>query len=598
MSQAKTDNLQALRHSTEHVLTQAMQRLYPNKFLMAMGPATDDGFYFDFEPLGDFKISENDLPTIEAEMQKIINENLPIIQKEISLSEAETLFKDNPYKMEWLSSIHDRNEPISIYWTGQDFFDLCKGPHVASTGQIKAFKLTSIAGAYWHGDANNQMLTRIYGTAFPSPKELDDHLKNIQEAQKRDHRKIGKELDLFSIDESVGPGLILWHPKLSLVREQIELYWRQEHRRRGYEYVYTPHIGQSNLWETSGHLKTFKEGLYPPMSMKTKSEEEDTTYYVKPMSCPFHIRIYKSHPRSYRDLPIRWSELGTVYRYEESGVLHGMLRVRGFTQDDAHIICREDQFVNEVNGILDFALEMNKTFGFDKLNVYLSVRDPQNKDKYIGEERIWRLAESTLEEILKKRDMKFKKDIGGAKFYGPAIDLKAVDAMGREWQGTTIQLDMNEPARFNMTYTGTDGEERTPIMIHRTLLGSMERFVATLIEQYAGAFPVWLSPTQVEVIPITDDQLPYAQKIKQELDATDIRSHINDRPETMQNKIREAAFAKIPYMLIIGRREADSTDLSVSVRQRDGQDLGSMPLSQFLDQVKKQISQKSLNLIK
>ncbi|MFA6369225.1 MAG: threonine--tRNA ligase [Candidatus Shapirobacteria bacterium] len=590
------NDLQSIRHSAEHVLTQAMNRLYPNKFLMAMGPATNDGFYFDFETLNDFKVSEKDFPIIEAEMAKIIKENLPIIRQEISIDDAKKLFINNPYKMEWLNSIKDRGEKIIIYKTGDEFIDLCAGPHVRYTKNIKAFKLISIAGAYWHGDEKNKMLTRIYGTAFESKEELKKYLNNLEEAKKRDHRKIGKDLDLFSIDEQVGPGLILWHPKLSIVREEIENYWRQEHRKHGYQYVYTPHVGQSNLWETSGHLVSFKDGLFPSMSMSTKTKEENVIYYVKPMSCPFHIRIYKSRPRSYRELPLRWCELGSVYRYEESGVLHGMLRVRGFTQDDAHIICREDQFVDEVNSILDFALSMNKTFGYDKLNVYLSVRDPKNKTKYVGEERIWQLAENTLKDILDKRKIKYQTDIGGAKFYGPAIDLKAVDAMDREWQGTTIQLDMNEPSRFEMSYVGDDGKEHTPIMLHRTLLGSMERFVGTLIEHYAGAFPMWLAPVQVKIIPITDEQQEYAQKIEKELKENNIRVEIDDKSETMQNKIRNAATEKVPYMIIIGGREAENK--TVSVRQRDGQDLGSMSLVDFIKEINSQITKKSLDLIK
>ena len=591
----QNSNLITLRHSAEHVLTQAMRRLYPGKFLAAMGPATDEGFYFDFDSVGDFKISEENFPEIEAEMQKITKENLPIIRQEISLKEAKEIFKDNPYKMEWLESITNRNEIITTY-TIDDFIDLCAGPHVESTGGIKAFKLLSIAGAYWHGDEKNKMLTRIYGTAFDSKEELEKYLNNIEEAKKRDHRKIGKELDLFSIDNYVGPGLILWHPKLSIVREEIENYWRQEHRHQGYQYIYTPHVGLSNLWEKSGHLVSFKENMFPPMSMAAKDKNEDTTYYVKPMSCPFHIQIYKSRPRSYRELPLRWCELGSVYRYEESGVLHGMLRVRGFTQDDAHIICRQDQFVEEVNKILDFALSINKTFGFEKLNTYLSIRGPKDKDKYIGEEKIWNLAEKTLEEILTKRKIKFKKDIGGAKFYGPAIDLKAVDSMGREWQGTTIQLDMNLPSRFKMTYIGDDGQEHTPIMLHRTLLGSMERFVGTLIEQFAGAFPIWLSPVQVKIIPITDKQLEYAQQIYSALQKNNIRVEIDDKAETMQNKIRSATAEKIPYMIIIGGREVEQH--CISVRQRDGQDLGTMPIDQFLNEILNQITTKNLNLIK
>ena len=590
----KTD-LHPLRHSAEHILTLAMLRLYPNKFLPAMGPSTDDGFYFDFDSVGDLKISEDDFPKIEAEMAKIIKENLPIIKQKISLDEAKKIFADNPYKIEWLESIKNRDEVITTYSIGE-FVDLCAGPHVDSTSKIGTFKLLSIAGAYWHGDSTKCMLTRIYGTTFENKQDLEKYLTNIEEAKKRDHRKIGKDLDLFSIDEQVGPGLILWHPKLSIVREEIENYWRQEHRRRDYQYVYTPHVGLSNLWETSGHLASFKDGIFPPMSMATKNKDEDTTYYVKPMSCPFHVQIYKSRPRSYRELPLRWCELGSVYRYEESGVLHGMLRVRGFTQDDAHIICRQDQFIEEVNKILDFALEINKTMGFEKLNTYLSVRGQKDQDKYIGDEKIWDLAEKTLEEILVKRKIDFKKDIGGAKFYGPAIDLKAIDSMGREWQGTTIQLDMNLPSRFKMTYVGEDGQEHTPIMLHRTLLGSMERFVGTLIEHYAGAFPTWLAPVQVEIIPITDNQLEYAQQIGKTLRENDIRVEIDDKSETMQNKIRNAAGEKIPYMIIIGGREAENQ--TISVRQRDGQDLGTMTISEFTDKIKEQITSKSLTLIK
>jgi len=588
--------LQSLRHSAEHILTQAMERLYPNQFLMAMGPATDDGFYFDFEPTGDFKINETDFPKIEAEMTKIVKENLPIIKKEISLDEAKKIFKDNPYKMEWLNSIKNRGEVISIYQTGDEFVDLCAGPHVRYTSQVKAFKLLSVAGAYWHGDENNKMLTRIYGTAFENKKELDQYLWQIEEAKKRDHRKLGNELDLFSISESIGPGLILWHPKLSIIREEIENYWRSEHRKQGYQYVFTPHIGMSNLWETSGHLGFYQDSMYPPMLMKQKSNNENNEYYVKPMSCPFHIQIYKSRPRSYRELPLRWCELGSVYRYEESGVLHGMLRVRGFTQDDAHIICREDQFVEEINNILDFALSMNKTFGYNQLNVYLSIRGSTNTNKYVGDQKVWNLAEKTLEEVLTNRKIKFQKDIGGAKFYGPAIDLKAVDAMGREWQGTTIQLDMNLPMRFDMKYIGQDGQEHTPIMIHRTLLGSMERFVGTLIEHYAGAFPLWLSPMQVKIIPITDNQLKYAQQIETKLKENHIRVEIDDKSETMQNKIRTATSEKIPYLIIVGAREIENQ--TISVRQRDGQDLGTMKLTDFISQIKDQITNKALNLIK
>jgi threonyl-tRNA synthetase len=595
-NELKNDPLMPLRHSAEHVLHCVMQRLYP-ELKRVMGPPIEDGFYFDFDLA--YKVTPEDLPKIEAEMQKMIDANLPIVRKEVSVEEAKKLFADNMYKLDNIKEIESRGEKASIYITGEPKgpyydVDLCAGPHVESTGKIKAFKLLSVAGAYYKGDEKNKMLQRIYGTAFDSKEGLDEYLHNQEEAKKRDHRKLGKELDLFSIDDYVGPGLILWHPKLSVVREEIELYWRQEHRKHGYEYVYTPHVGLSNLWQTSGHLDFFKAEMYPQMSMAAKSEDEQTSYYVKPMSCPFHVRIYKSRPRSYKELPIRWCELGNVYRYEASGVLHGMLRVRGFTQDDAHIICREDQFVEEVNSILDFALEMNKTLGFDKLNVYLSVRDPENKTKYVGEERVWQLAEKTLEEILVKRNVAFKKDVGGAKFYGPAIDLKAVDAIGREWQGTTIQLDMNLPARFGMTYINQTGSEVTPIMLHRTLLGSMERFVGTLIEHYGGAFPVWLAPVQVAIVPISEKNNVYAQKVSALLKQQNIRVEVDTRDETMQAKIRDAQMQKIPYMLVLGGKE--EAEGSVNVRLRDGKTVGMIKIEEFVQRVAQKYLTKALDL--
>jgi len=595
-NELKNDPLMPLRHSAEHVLHCVMQRLYPD-LKKVMGPPIEDGFYFDFDL--DYKISPDDLPKIEAEMQKMIDANLPIVKKEVSVEKAKKEFGDNWYKLENIKEIESRGEKVSTYVTGtpeSPYYDvdLCAGPHVESTGRIKAFKLLSVAGAYYKGDEKNKMLQRIYGAAFDSKEALDAYLHNLEEAKKRDHRKLGKELDLFSIDEYVGPGLILWHPKLSVVREEIELYWRQEHRKRGYEYVYTPHVGLASLWQTSGHLDFFKEGMYPQMSMGSKSEDEQTTYYVKPMNCPFHVRIYKSRPRSYRELPIRWCELGSVYRYEESGVLHGMLRVRGFTQDDAHIICREDQFVEEVNSILDFGLEINRILGFDKLNVYLSMRDPENKSKYVGEERVWQLAEKTLEEILVKRNIEFKKDVGGAKFYGPAIDLKAVDVIGREWQGTTIQLDMNLPARFGMAYIDQNGKEVAPIMLHRTLLGSMERFVGTLIEHFGGAFPVWLAPVQVAIIPISEKNNEYAQKVSKILKQQNIRVEVDERDEMMQAKIRDAQMKKVPYMLVVGTKE--ESEETVNVRLRDGKTLGMIKTEEFTQRVAQKYLTKGLDL--
>lgn len=572
---------------------QAVKELFP-KVHLAMGPATDDGFYCDFDPNGE-KVTEEDLPKIEARMRDLIKLDLPITKVEIAEKEARDLFKDNPYKLEWIADFAKESKTLTVYWTGKpgeknSMVDLCRGPHVASTGKVGVIKLLSVAGAYWHGDEKNKMLTRIYGTAFPSQEELDKYLWQIEEAKKRDHRKIGRDLDLFSVDDYVGPGLILWHPKLSIVREEIELYWRREHRKKGYQYIYTPHVGKDNLWKTSGHLEFFKEGMYPPMAMAEKDKADDSAYYVKPMSCPFHVRIYKQRPRSYRELPLRWCELGNVYRYEESGVLHGMLRVRGFTQDDAHVICREDQFVEEVNKILDFALEMNHVFGFDDLKVYLSVRNMTAIDKYVGEPRVWDLSEKTLEEILDKRNIKYQKDIGGAKFYGPAIDLKAVDAMGREWQGTTIQLDMNLPSRFGMTYIDQYGKEIVPIMIHRTLLGAMERFVGTLIEQYAGAFPPWLAPEQVIILPVSDKSMDYAHQCESVLKSVEIRASVDERPERLQAKIRDAEMQKIPYMLIVGPKEAESE--SVSVRLRGERDKGSMKLDEFVRLIQEDIQTK------
>ncbi len=578
-----------LNHSASHVLAQAMQKLFP-KAKLGIGPAIENGFYYDFDL--DNKISEQDLEKISDEMTKIIEQDLPIISKEISINEAKELFESQPFKLELIDDLSlEGIKSVSVYYTGNKFFDLCKGPHLKSTGEIKALKLNSVAGAYWKGKETNKMLTRIYGAAFLSQKDMEKYLWRQEELKKRDHRKIGKDLDLFSIDPDVGPGLILWHPKLSIVREEIELYWRKEHRKRGYEYVYTPHVGIDNLWKTSGHLENYKESMYPEMKMPKKDKEEETKYYVKPMNCPFHIKIYKSRPRSYRELPLRWCELGTVYRYEESGVLHGMLRVRGFTQDDAHIICTESQFVEEINKVLDFALNLNSDFGFKELKVYLSVRGTKKADKYVGKVSSWEMAEKTLEEILKERKIKFEKDIGGAKFYGPAIDLKAVDPFGREWQGTTIQLDFNNPERFSMTYTGEDGKEHTPIMIHRTLLGAMERFIGTLIEMYEGAFPVWLSPQQVAVLPISEDQFKSADKIQKELSDTGIRSVLLSN-QTLNSRIRQAQLEKIPYMLIIGKREVESK--TVSLRLRTGKDKGEIKLTDFITLVKNKVKKKSI----
>ncbi len=627
---SKNDKILSIkRHSLAHIMALALKRLYKDVDF-GIGPETENGFYYDV--LTKKPIVEEDLIKIEDEMKKIINEELNFTKLEIKLNDAIKLFTvlNQEFKIELLNDLKeygttDQNEIIlikdkkqkkgtkismvNIYVLGNIkkdttikeltkndsiFIDLCRGPHIKKSKEINidAFKISKVAGAYWRGSEKNKMLTRVYGLAFNDKFELDEYLKLIAEAEKRDHRKLGKELDLFSVDDYVGAGLVLWHPKLSLVREEIELYWRQEHRKRGYNYIYTPHIGLDNLWKTSGHLETFNDSMFPGMSMETKNKNEKATYYVKPMSCPFHIRIYKSKLRSYQELPIRYCELGSCYRYEDSGVLHGMLRVRGFTQDDAHIICREDQFVDEINGILDFALDINKAFGFDKLNVYLSIRDQKNKNKYIGEKKIWDLAEKTLESVLKDRDIFYKKDVGGAKFYGPAIDLKAVDAMGREWQGTTIQLDMNLPTRFGMKYIGSDGKEHTPIVVHRTLLGSMERFVGTLIEQYAGAFPLWLSPTQVVIIPISEKNIEYAKSIQTMMLNKNIRVWLNQDNDTLGKKIREAELQKIPYIVVLGQKEEEHK--IISVRERKIGDIGNFSINDFIIKLETEIKEKTI----
>ncbi len=586
----QNNQLEKINHSASHILAQAVLNLYPGTKL-AIGPAIKNGFYYDFDLKTN--IAKKDLGKIEKEMQKIINQNLAFKTQQIPIIKAKKMFHRQPYKLEIINDLAKQGfTQVSIYRTGKDFVDLCQGPHIKKTSQIKAFKLISVAGAYWKGDEKNKMLTRIYGTAFPHKATLKQYLKQIEEAKKKDHRIIGNQLDLFSIDPYVGPGLILWHPKLSIVREEIESYWRKEHRKRGYQYVYTPHLGLANLWQTSGHLDFFKEGMYPPMAMTRKNKSEKTTYFVKPMNCPFHVRIYKSRPRSYKDLPIRLCELGTVYRYEESGVLHGMLRVRGLTQDDAHIICTEKQLVEEVNNILDFALEINKVFGFEKLNVYLSVRDPKEKKKYVGEEKIWKLAEEILETVLNKKNIPYQKDPGGAKFYGPAIDLKAVDAFDREWQGTTIQLDFNLPARFKMSYIGEDGKKHTPVMLHRTLLGAMERFVGTLIEHYGGAFPIWLAPTQVIVIPVSEKQLDYGQKVVNQLLEAEIRTEINKENQTLGNKIRQARLEKIPYIAVVGQKEKTSN--SINLRLREGNTKRVMKIQEFIQFVREKIDKKKM----
>ncbi len=568
------NKLEIMRHSASHVMAEAILSLFPDaKF--AIGPAIEEGFYYDFDlprPL-----TPEDLPVIEKKMGEIIKADLPFTRRELAKKEAEKLFASQPYKLELLEEIPD--DKVGTYQQG-NFVDLCRGPHVNSTGEIKAFKLMSIAGAYWRGDEHNAMLQRIYGVAFDSQPELDSYLTRLEEAKKRDHRKLGKELDLFIVPEEIGGGLVIYTPRGGRIRTTIEDFWRQEHFANGYEILYTPHIGLSKLWETSGHLGFYKENMYSPMTI------DEQEYYLKPMNCPFHILAYKSKVRSYRELPLRWAELGTVYRYERSGVLSGLMRVRGFTQDDAHIFCTPEQMNSEISEVLRFSLYMLNTFGFRKYKVYLSTRPADA----IGSEQMWKDAEDALRRVISENKLDYEVDEGGGAFYGPKIDIKIEDALGRLWQATTIQFDFNLPERFNMVYVGADGKEHRPYMIHRALLGSWERFFGLLIEHYAGAFPVWLAPVQVKMIPVADRHLEHAHKVMAVLKSRGVRVEVDDRSERMNLKIRQAQLEKIPYMVIVGDKEA--ADNSVSVRRRSGEQLPTQPLASFLETLTAEIANK------
>ena len=572
-----TDNeLEKLRHSTAHVMAQAVKRLYPET-QVTIGPAIEDGFYYDFDRDESFK--PEDLQKIERVIHEIIKENLPVAQSELSKKEALKFFekKGEKYKQELINEIED--EKVSIYTQGE-FADLCRGPHVGSTGDIKSFKLLSVAGSYWRGDEKNKMLQRIYGTAFYSRKDLKEYLNRLEEAKKRDHRKLGKELDLFHVDEEIGSGLILWHPKGALVRAIIEDFWRKEHYKNGYDILYSPHIARAHLWETSEHLKFYKENMYSPMDI------DGTDYIVKPMNCPFHIKIYNSKLRSYRDLPFRWAELGTVYRYEKTGVLHGLLRVRGFTQDDAHIFCRPDQLSEEISRALDFTIFILRSFGFEEYQIYLSTKP----DKFVGSEESWEKATTALKGALDKSGMTYDIDPGEGVFYGPKIDIKIKDSLGRAWQCSTIQVDFNLPERFKISYIGEDGQPHQPIMIHRALMGSLERFFGCLIEHYAGAFPTWLAPVQVRILTITDDHIKYAEEIATFLKKDGIRVELDSRNEKVGFKIREAQTSKIPYMLVIGEKEIN--DKTVAVRKRKEKKTEVMSSESFLSKLNEEIISK------
>jgi threonyl-tRNA synthetase len=568
------EGIQILRHSASHVMAEAVKELFPG-VKVTIGPAIEDGFYYDFDYERPF--DAKDLPEIESKMAEIIGRDLPFNRREISRTEAIEFFRsqDEPYKVELLENLTE--ETVSLYKQG-NFTDLCRGPHVPSTGKIKAFHLTNVAGAYWRGDERNPMLSRIYGVAFSDQESLEAHLKNLEEAKKRDHRKLGRELDLFSIHEDLGAGLILWHPKGGTIRTIIEDFWRKEHYRAGYEIVYSPHIGRAKLWQTSGHLDFYQENMYAPMDI------EGQEFFIKPMNCPFHIMIYRSRIRSYRELPLRWAEMGTVYRFERSGVLHGLLRVRGFTQDDAHIFCRPDQIEDEVLSCLDLTLHLLRSFGFHEYEVVLSVRDTERKDKYIGDDNMWEMAEGSLVKALGRRDLSYQREEGEAVFYGPKIDIKIKDALGRAWQCTTIQFDFNLPERFDMTFIGMDGREHRPYMVHRALLGSLERFFGILIEHYAGAFPVWLAPVQAIMLTITDRNIPYGKDLYNGLFDAGVRTECDFRNEKLSFKVREAQTKKIPYMVVIGDKEVESH--TVTVRLRDGSNLPPMSLEDLIARIR------------
>ncbi|MDR1324547.1 MAG: threonine--tRNA ligase [Treponema sp.] len=584
--QAKNEKLAIIRHSVSHIMAEAVTRLFPGAKI-AIGPAIENGFYYDFQFPQELTAAE--LPLIEDEMRKIIDAGRNFVRVTVSREEAKSRFATEPFKLELIDELPADTE-ISIYEQTHDahvlFADLCRGPHVAHTREINsaAFKLQNIAGAYWRGDESRVMLTRIYGTAWETPKELKAHLAFLEEVEKRDHRRIGKEMDLYSIHEEAGAGLIYWHPNGGRIRVAIEDFWRKEHYRNGYEILYTPHIGKSWLWETSGHLGFYKSNMYSPMQI----DKQD--YIIKPMNCPFHILIYKNSGRSYRELPLRWAELGTVYRYERSGVLHGLMRVRGFTQDDAHIICTPEQMESEIREVLRFSLWIWKIFGFKEIKAYLATRP---KDS-VGEQSRWDAALESLRKAVDAESVAYEIDEGGGAFYGPKIDLKIKDALGREWQMSTIQFDFNEPERFDMTFVDADGKHKRPYMIHRALLGSLERFFGVLIEHFGGAFPVWIAPEQVAVIPVADAFNDYARTVAAELKARDIRVSLELNDKRMNAKIRDCQTRKTPYMLVLGQREQDHG--AVSVRTRDGTQIAPMNVPDFAAYIENKIATRAIDL--
>ncbi len=566
------NDLERMRHSCAHVMAAAVQEIFPEaKF--GFGPPIEDGFYYDFELPR--QLSPDDFPQIERAMARLAKQAHRFEDQVIEPDEARALFANQgqDYKVEAISDLAERGEEISIYRCGQ-FVDLCRGPHVGDTSAVGRYSLLSVAGAYWKGSEQNPQLQRLYATSFPTQEGLDQHLARLKAAELRDHRRLARELDLFSINSEVGAGLVLWHPRGGVLREILEDFWRAEHRAAGYDIVFTPHIGRKELWETSGHTRWYSDGLFPEMEL------ENHAYINKPMNCPFHVKIFAARTRSYRDLPLRFAELGTVYRYEKSGVLHGALRVRGFTQDDAHIFCRREQFSDEIAGALKIARDLLGAFGFDDLAVSLSVRDPGDTSKYVGSDEAWQLAEAGLVEALTRAQLPYQRIPGEAAFYGPKIDIHIRDAIGRRWQLSTIQVDFNLPERFDIDYEAASGERERPVMVHRALLGSIERFAAILIEHYGGAFPLWLAPVQAQLIPIADRHNDYCQKIAERLSAAGLRATVDARSERMNRKVANAQNLKIPYMLIAGDRDIAAD--RVSLRLRDGRQLGTVDVDELI----------------
>lgn len=571
-------DLSTIRHSMSHVMAEAVLEMFPDAQI-AIGPSIENGFYYDFALPR--QLTEADLDEITERMKKIIRSDKEFKRIEVSREEAKKMFADQKFKLELIDAIPE-GETVTVYNQG-GFTDLCRGPHVSSTKELNpdAFKLLSIAGAYWRGSEKNEMLTRIYGTAWSTGKELSAYLDHLADVERRDHRKLGKDLDLFSLHEEAGPGLVYWHPRGARVRQIIEQFWREEHYKNGYEMVYTPHVGKSWLWETSGHLGFYKESMYPPMEM------DKADYYVKPMNCPFHIMIYNNSLRSYRDLPCRWAELGTVYRYEKAGALHGLLRVRGFTQDDAHLFCTPEQMDDEIEEVLRFSLHMLRSFGFTEIHAYISTRP----EKSVGDPALWDSATVALTKAVEKAGLAYDIDEGGGAFYGPKIDLKIKDAIGREWQLSTVQFDFNLPQRFKMTYVDKDGKEKQPLMIHRALLGSIERFFGVLLENYAGAFPPWLAPEQIAIVPVGEMAFDYASKLEARFRAAGLRAYTDLSSERMNAKIRKAQQMKVPYQVIVGEKEMN--DDLVSVRYRTGRQKNGLKTDDFIAEVKAVVDSKA-----